>query len=143
MRLHPLSRDSSKLSASDFFDTMASFIKRPGTGQVSLKYLFELMWRFGEEIPPTAALKYLPRRSLLRFLPGRISLGRATAIIFHRGRRYSIHSLPKPSIRSSQVEKPAAGFTFHRPLSKDYRTTPPSEGSVELIFVYLSLPDEG
>jgi len=111
------------LALESFFDHMASFIKKePGTGQVSLKYLFDLMWRFGEEILPPRHNQYLPRRSLLRFLPGRISLGRATAIFFHRGRESAqilaatANHRRDPRLGGKAFRK--QGSHLHRPLSK-------------------------
>ncbi len=70
----------------DFFDAMANFMKKePGTGQGSLKSLFERLWNFSEGILPKDAISEFRETSLLRFLLGRVSFGRNSAFIFHRG----------------------------------------------------------
>ena len=69
--IHSLATVGNYLPLTAFFDSMANFIKKePGTGQVSLKSLFERIWHFSESNSAHGSDLFFPGCSLLRFLPG-------------------------------------------------------------------------
>jgi anaerobic magnesium-protoporphyrin IX monomethyl ester cyclase len=136
------------LALAGFFDTMASFIKKePGTGQVSLKYLFDLMWRFGEEILPPAAISTFRDALCYDFCLGEYpSAGLLPSFFTGEGKALK-SSLPRQTIDAilARMEIPSGSRvrTFTARFLSDYRTTPPVKGPVELIFVYLSSSGRG
>jgi anaerobic magnesium-protoporphyrin IX monomethyl ester cyclase len=136
------------LALAGFFDKMASFIKKePGTGQVSLKYLFELMWRFGNEILNPAVISTFRDALCYDFCLGEYpSAGLLPSFFTGEGKALR-SSLPRQTIDATlaTLEIPSGSRvrTFTARFRSDYRTIPATEGPVELIFVYLSSAGRG
>jgi anaerobic magnesium-protoporphyrin IX monomethyl ester cyclase len=114
---------------------------------VSLKYLFDLMWRFGEEILPPAAISTFRDALCYDFCLGEYPSAGLLPSFFTGEEKALRSSLPRQTIDAilASVEKPSGSRvrTFTARFQSDYRTTPPLEGPVELIFVYLSSSGRG
>ncbi len=132
----------------DFFDRMAHFIKKqPGTGQLSLKNLFELMWLFGEEILPSEAIGAFRDTLCYDFCLGEYPTAGILPSFFFEGWQKVRDSQPRETIEAilCRVEKPPASRvrTFTARFLKDYRTLPAVPGPIDMIFVYISIPGQG
>ncbi|MRR07136.1 MAG: DUF4080 domain-containing protein [Deltaproteobacteria bacterium] len=132
----------------EFFDKMASFRqKEPGTGQLSLKHLFELIWRFGNEILTASAISTFRDALCYDFCLGEYPSAGLLPSFFTGKEKELRSSLPRQTVDAilAKVEIPSGSRirTFTARFQRDYRSTPPTEGPVEQIFVYLSSSGRG
>jgi anaerobic magnesium-protoporphyrin IX monomethyl ester cyclase len=131
-----------------FFNKMATFMKNePGTGQVSLKSLFELMWRFGEGILPMEAFRDFRDALCYDFCLGEYPSAGILPSFFSLEGKMAKDALPRHTIEAilAGVKKPSGSRvrTFTARFINDYRTIPPTQGPVDLIFVYVSASGQG
>jgi len=131
-----------------FFDTMASFMKKePGTVQVSLKGLFERIWHFGDETLPKEALSDFRDALCYDFCLGEYPSAGVMPSFFSVEGRPAKDTLPRQTIDEilAGVNKPSGSRvrTFTARFTHDYRTTPPTPGLIDLIFVYVSASGQG
>lgn len=131
-----------------FFDRMACFLeKKPETGHVSLKGLFELMERFAGEVLPVDILEIF--RDALRYdfcfgeYPTAGSMPAFFPVEWKSSRCTVAGNLLEPIL--ANVEKPTGSRvrTFTARFLNDYRSRPPKPGTVTLVFVYVSAPGRG
>jgi len=136
------------LPLTDFFEKMANFMKmEPGTGQVSLKSLFERMWQFSEGILPVDATSEFRESLCYDFCLGEYPSAGILPSFFPVECRKGRDTLPRQTIDAilAGVNKPTGSrvrsFTAH--FTNDYRTIPPTPGLIDLIFVYVSASGQG
>jgi len=131
-----------------FFDRMAGFMKREsGTGQISLKGLFELMERFAGEVVPVDTLDSFRDALCYDFCLGEYPTTGSMPSFFPEEWKTSRIPVPRDSIDPilAGMEKPAGSRVraFAARFLNDYRTLPPAQGPVTLVFVYISAPGRG
>jgi len=136
------------LPLTDFFDSMANFIKKePGTGQVSLKSLFDRIWYFSERILPMEAICSFRDALCYDFCLGEYPSAGVIPSFFTVAWNTGRESLPRHTIEEilAGVEKPSGSRvrTITARFNSDYRTIPPTPGLVDLIFVYVSASGQG
>ena len=138
----------SHLFLSEFFDNMVYFIKKePISGQVSLKNLFEQMWRFGRKRLPKNTHTSFREALCYDFCLGDYPSTGIQPSFFPEEWKAVKASLTRESIDTalSKVEKPSGSKvrTFAARFSNDYRTKPPKPGQTDLIFIYISASGHG
>lgn len=136
------------LPLSVFFDAMAYFTQKESAGgQISLKNLFELMWRFGLEMLPTEAGDSFREALCFDFCRGEYPSTGIRPSFFPEEWKATSDSLTRKTIDSAlaKVEKPFGSRirTFTARFSQDYRLIPPKTGQVDLIFIYISASGQG
>ena len=136
------------LNLSVFFDTMAYFMRKESAGgQISLKNLFELMWRFGLEMLPAEAGNSFREALCYDFCCGEYPSTGLQPSFFPEEWKVSSNVLTRKTIDTvlAKVEKPFGSRvrTFTARFSQDYRLSPPKPGRVDLIFVYVSASGQG
>ncbi|MRR53680.1 MAG: DUF4080 domain-containing protein [Deltaproteobacteria bacterium] len=136
------------LALTAFFNTMAYFIKKESaTGQISLKNLFELMWRFGVGMLPAEAGNSFREALCYDFCRGEYPATGLRPSFFPEEWKSASESLNRNTIDSvlTKVEKPFGSRvrTFTASFSQDYRFSPPKSGQVDLIFIYISASGQG
>jgi len=137
-----------QLPLADYFDRMAHFTKKqPGSGQTSLKGLFEQMWHFGRDILDPEATSAFRDALSYDFCLGEYPTTGILPSFFAEDWQKIRDSLPRQTIEAilSNVEKPSGSRvrTFTAAFRKDYRTTPATAGPVDLVFVYVATPGQG
>lgn len=135
-------------SLSDFFDAMAHFIKKePIHGQVSLKNLFEQMWRFGRQTLQEKTVSLFREALCYDFCLSDYPSTGTQPSFFPEEWKALRDSLPRQSIDAAMaiVDKPFGSRvrTYTASFSNDYRTKPPKPGHIDLIFIYVSAPGQG
>lgn len=132
----------------DFFDAMANFIKKePGTGQGSLKSLFEQIWHFSEGILPKDAFSEFRESLCYDFCLAEYPSAGILPTFFTVECSKSKYSLSRQTIDAvlATVKKPPGSRvrTFSARFTCDYRTVPPTPGLIDLVFVYVSALGQG
>jgi anaerobic magnesium-protoporphyrin IX monomethyl ester cyclase len=131
-----------------FFDEMSLFLgKAPGIDGISLKGLFDLVWRFAQCYFNEKEIEEF--RDALRYdfcLVEYPSVG-TLPTFFRDDRKLPRKNMPKEIMDSvlGRVEKhPRSRVrTFTARFMRDYTGTPHAEGPISLVFVYVSTPGEG
>ncbi|RQW87021.1 MAG: DUF4080 domain-containing protein [Geobacter sp.] len=136
------------LPLTDFFDTMASFMKKETKAvQVSLKGLFERIWHFSEGTLPKEAISDFQDALCYDFCLGEYPSAGVIPSFFSVEWRPVRETLPRQTIDAvlAGVNKPSGSRvrTFTARFTHDYRTTPPTPGLIDLIFVYVSASARG
>jgi anaerobic magnesium-protoporphyrin IX monomethyl ester cyclase len=135
-------------SLAEFFDKMAYFVKNePTGGQLSLKNIFELMWRFGDGILPVETGNSFREALCYDFCRGEYPSTGIQPSFFPEEWKTSLGSLTRKTVDDvlAKVEKPFGSRvrTFAARFSHDYRTSPPRPGLIDLIFIYVSASGQG
>ena len=131
-----------------FFDEMSRFMAKEGEGdRVSLKGLFDLVWRFARGFFPKDEIESF--RDALRYdfcLVEYPSAGSLPDFLRDNG-DCSREKLPKKAVDAvlpSVAAPPGSRVrTFAARFMKDYSVTPRAEGPVTIIFVYVSTSGAG
>lgn len=139
---------ASHLTLSAFFDAMAYFIEKESAGgQISLKNLFEILWRFGSGMLPAEAGEAFREALCYDFCLGEYPSSGIRPSFFPEEWKSSSAALPRNTIDSllAKVKKPFGSKvrTYTARFTKDYRSTPPEPVHVDLIFVYVSAAGQG
>lgn len=136
------------LPLTDFFDNMANFMKmEPGTGQMSLKSLFERLWKFSVGILPKAAISEFRESLCYDFCLGEYPSAGILPSFFTVESSKSKDSSSRQTIDAvlAGINKPPGSRvrTFSARFTSDYRTIPPTPGLIDLVFVYVSALGQG
>jgi anaerobic magnesium-protoporphyrin IX monomethyl ester cyclase len=131
-----------------FFDLLSLFLgKEPGIDGISLKGLFDLVWRFAQCC--FNEKEYEEFRDALRYdfcLVEYPSVGALPAFFLYDW-KIPRENIPKEIMDSvlDGVEKPRDSRvrTFMARFMRDYSSMTHAEGPITLIFVYVSVPGEG
>jgi anaerobic magnesium-protoporphyrin IX monomethyl ester cyclase len=131
-----------------FFDEMSLFLgKEPGSEGISLKGLFDLIWRFAQCCFNEKEVEEF--RDALRYDFCLVEYPPVGALppFFRDETTAPRENVPKEIMDTvlSKVERPPQSRvrTFTARFMRDFSTTPHAEGPVRLIFVYVSIPGEG
>lgn len=130
-----------------FFEEMSHFMEKEVAERISLKGLFDLMWKFVQGCFTADERERF--QDALRYdfcLVEYPSVG-ALPAFFGKDRNREGEKISKETahflVNGSGKHPHGRVRTFCARFLKDYRAVPPADGPVHLVFVYISTPGEG